>query len=102
MDEYLNKITLFFINILTSILSTVLVSIGLFCISWYAFTQEFPPRITHVKEKWAHYQQMIDQSQKALEKIQSLQVSASPQLVTLEQRLQRLETEVQELKAQKR
>jgi len=101
MDEYLNKLTLFFINILTSILSTVLVSIGLFCISWYAFTQEFPPRITHVKEKWAHYQQMIDQSQKALEKIQSLQVSAPSQIIELEQRVKRLEAEVHSLKSRR-
>lgn len=71
MDEILEKVQQIVLNVLTSLLTTLLISLTLFCVSWYGMTNEFPPNIASVKEKWAQYQKMIKLSQEAMAKIEA-------------------------------
>lgn len=121
MNEVLAKLYQMFLSMLTSILSTLLISAGLFCISWYLATEEFPPKIQHVKEKYSQYREMIKLSQIAMDRLQSqthsltqnplanglppnpsalMNVSnvSQEEWMQLNARVQKLEQELQELK----
>lgn len=104
MNEVLAKLYQMFLGVLTSILSTLLISVGLFCISWYLATDEFPPKMQHVKERYSQYKEMIKLSQVAMEKLQQPSATVTTASVPQEEwnqlnlRVQKLELELQALK----
>lgn len=64
-----HKLKDFALNIVSSLLSTILISLLFFMLVWYLTTKEFPPKVAHVKARIAQYQSLLKMSQEMFAKL---------------------------------